>query len=64
MWMEAMNDEYKSLIDNQTWQIVERPKNERIVDNRWVFKIREKPDGSIERFKARLVAVDLHRSMV
>lgn len=55
-WMNAMSEEYESLIKNHTWILVNKPKNESIIDNRWVFKIKENTDGSIERYKARLVA--------
>lgn len=55
-WMAAMKEEYESLVKNNTWKIVERPSDKTVIDNRWVFKIKEKTDGSIDRFKARLVA--------
>lgn len=55
-WMVAMKEEYDSLIQNQTWILVEKPKNETIVDNKWVFKIKKNPDDSVDRYKARLVA--------
>lgn len=51
-----MSDEYKSLIDNNTWILVDKPNNQQLIDNKWVFKVKENPDGSIERYKARLVA--------
>lgn len=54
-WREAMKEEYNSLIKNNTWELVERPPKEVIVDNKWVFKVKEnKNDSTI--FKARLVA--------
>lgn len=55
-WIMAMNNEYESLVKNNTWVLVNRPENQQIIDNKWVFKIKEKPNGQIERFKARLVA--------
>lgn len=54
-WIEAMNDEYSSLIKNKTWMLVNQPINQKVIDNRWVFKIKENPNGTIERYKARLV---------
>lgn len=54
-WKEAMDDEFNSLMENQTWTLVDLPKNRRVIDNKWVYKIKEKPSGEIERYKARLV---------
>ncbi|RWS21908.1 integrase core domain protein-like protein [Leptotrombidium deliense] len=55
-WLQAMNDEMSSLAKNNTWKLVEKPKNINIINNRWVYKIKENTDGSVSRFKARLVA--------
>ena len=55
-WKDAMDSEHSSLIRNKTWSLVSRPKDVNIVGNRWVFKVKRKGDGSIDRFKARLVA--------
>lgn len=54
-WLTAMEDEYNSLIANGTWILVDKPTNQKIIDNKWVFKLKRNTDGSIERFKARLV---------
>lgn len=51
-----MDSEYESLIKNETWQLVEAPKNQNIIDSKWVFKVKEKPNGDVDKFKARLVA--------
>lgn len=54
-WMHAMQEEYDSLLRNNTWELVDRPIGQKVIDNKWVFKLKKNPDGSIERFKARLV---------
>lgn len=54
-WELAMDDEYDSLIKNQTWNLVKPPNDQKVIDNRWVFKLKQHPDGSIDRYKARLV---------
>jgi Reverse transcriptase (RNA-dependent DNA polymerase) len=43
-------------LDNKTWNIVPLPAGKRAIGSRWVFKIKKKSDGSIERYKGRLVA--------
>ncbi|KAJ0872693.1 putative RNA-directed DNA polymerase [Helianthus annuus] len=55
-WVSAMNDEIQALHRNHTWDIVDRPKNRSIVGCKWIYKIKYKSNGEIERFKARLVA--------
>jgi hypothetical protein len=56
LWQEAIQAELKSLQDHGTWKIVPRPEGKHIVSCKWVWRIKTKPDGSIERYKARLVA--------
>lgn len=53
-WMEAMKAEMSSLTDNETWDLVELPAGRNAIGCRWVFKIKQCPDGDV--YKARLVA--------
>uniref|UniRef100_A0A2N9EG31 Integrase catalytic domain-containing protein n=1 Tax=Fagus sylvatica TaxID=28930 RepID=A0A2N9EG31_FAGSY len=55
-WKEAMNEEMKALQKNSTWEVVDLPEGKIPVGCRWVFTIKYKADGTIERCKARLVA--------
>jgi hypothetical protein len=50
-----MDKEYATLLKNETWQLVPRT-GANIIDCKWVYKIKKKPVGSIDRYKARLVA--------
>ncbi|CAK9829680.1 Copia protein [Anthophora retusa] len=43
-------------MENRTWILVPRPKDKKVLTNKWVFKTKIKPDGEIEKYKARLVA--------
>ena len=55
-WESAMNDEFKSLKTNQTWELVPRPSDQNVIGCRWVYKLKRGADGSIVKHKARLVA--------
>jgi hypothetical protein len=55
-WANAMTEEYQSIMKNEVWEIVPRPKNKDVVSSRWLFKIKNVVDGSIEKYKARFVA--------
>ena len=55
-WESALNAEYASLNRHQTWTLVPRPQGVNVVGSRWVFKVKRNSSGSIDRFKARLVA--------
>ena len=54
-WKEATDPEYDSLISNDTWELVPLPEGKNVVGSRWVFKVKPDENGSVERFKARLV---------
>jgi hypothetical protein len=51
-----MDEEYTSLMENQTWILSELPPGKEPVDCKWVLKIKRDERGEIERYKARLVA--------
>ena len=52
----AMNDEHQALLNNGTWHLVPPPRGKNVIGCKWVYKIKRRADGQIERYKARLVA--------
>jgi hypothetical protein len=54
-WADAMTEEYQSIIKNEVWEIVPRPKSKDVVSSKWLFKIKHVVDGSIEKYKATFV---------
>jgi hypothetical protein len=56
VWKDAMLEEYRSILKNNVWDIVSRPKDKSVVSSKWVYKIKHAADGSVEKFKARFVA--------
>ena len=55
-WKNAMSSEYSSLIKNDTLELVPPPNDKNIVGSKWDLKVKIKADGTVDRFKARLVA--------
>ena len=51
-WHDAMHQELTSLHDNQTWRLVPLRADMKAVRNKWVFKIKYKANGEIEKCKA------------
>jgi hypothetical protein len=54
-WLTAMQDEYRALMSNRTWELVPRPPGANIVTGKWLFRHKLKADGTLERYKARWV---------
>jgi len=51
-----MEMEIKALEVNKTWEIMDLPPNKTPIGCKWVYKIKRRANGDIERYKARLVA--------
>ena len=54
-WQEAMRKEFDALESNKTWILTPLPAGKRPISCKWVYKLKYKADGSLERCKARLV---------
>jgi hypothetical protein len=54
-WESAMQEEYNSLLENQTWDLVPLPSRRKLVRCRWVYRTKSTADGQISRYKSRLV---------
>jgi hypothetical protein len=53
-WEQGMKEEMDSLVNNQTWDLVQLPTGKRALQNKWVYKLKEE-DGGKKWYKARLV---------
>jgi len=50
-----MNEEYNSIMKNDTWELTKLPKNKVPIGCKWLYKSKFNVDGSIDKYKARLV---------
>uniref|UniRef100_A0A1J3H956 Retrovirus-related Pol polyprotein from transposon TNT 1-94 n=1 Tax=Noccaea caerulescens TaxID=107243 RepID=A0A1J3H956_NOCCA len=54
-WRLACKEEIDSINKNKTWFLVERSRDMKIIGLKWVFKLKRKADGSVNKYKTRLV---------
>lgn len=55
-WCKAMTNELTTLELNNTWSFIDLPPHKEAIGCKWIFKIKYNYDGTIERYKAQLVA--------
>ena len=51
---EAINSEIESILSNRTWELADLPPENKPLGSKWIFKRKIKPDGTIDKYKARL----------
>ncbi|GKB24442.1 retrovirus-related pol polyprotein from transposon TNT 1-94 [Tanacetum coccineum] len=54
-WKEAIKSEIDSILQNHTWELVDLPPGCKPLGYKWIFKKKVKVDGTIDKYKARLV---------
>jgi hypothetical protein len=52
-WEQSMEEEVNSLKENNTWTLVDRPKDRAVLTGKWVYKHKRGPNGEILRYKSR-----------
>ena len=56
-WQNAMESELQARDENHTWDIVSCPPNVKPIGSKWVYTLKLKSDGSLDRYKAQLVGL-------
>eukprot|EP00253_Pinus_taeda_P019548 PITA_19548 len=60
-WVDAMVEEYDSIVRNSAWEIVPRPEGKSVVGSRWIYKVKQAADRSVEKYKQDLLPKASHR---
>ncbi|XP_039069131.1 uncharacterized mitochondrial protein AtMg00820-like [Hibiscus syriacus] len=55
-WKEAIQADFEALEMNNTWKLVTLPEERKAVCCKWLFRIKRNVDGTLQCYKARLVA--------
>eukprot|EP00253_Pinus_taeda_P019079 PITA_19079 len=56
VWKDGMAEEYESIMNNDVWEVVMKPKGKFVMNSKWLYKIKHGVDGSIKKYKARFMA--------
>ena len=51
-WLEAMEDEMRSMSSNKVWDLEEIPKGAKTLGYKWVYRMKYDSKGNVERYKA------------
>lgn len=60
-WVEAINQELDALELNNTWTVTTLPPGKRPIGCKWIFKTKLNADGTLDKYKARLVILGCHQ---
>ncbi|KAL8099426.1 hypothetical protein AgCh_031889 [Apium graveolens] len=60
-WKATMMEELAALHNTRTWKLVSRTSKMHVIGSKWVFKTKLKPDGTLDRLKARLAEKGYHQ---
>jgi histone deacetylase 1/2 len=55
-WDNAIDEKTAALDANVTWELVALPKDKKTIGCKWVYKVKHNVDGSLTKYKTRLVA--------
>ncbi|GJR98722.1 pol polyprotein [Tanacetum coccineum] len=62
-WKEAIKSEIDSILQNHTWELVDLPPSCKPLGYKWIFKKKMKADGTIDKYKTRLI-IRTHNGLV
>ena len=60
-WKKATEEEFTAFMKNSTWSPMPLPKDRKPIGCKWVFRVKRNLDGSIQKYKAKLVTKGFHQ---
>ncbi|RDX78423.1 hypothetical protein CR513_41306, partial [Mucuna pruriens] len=57
-WLDAMQDEIKSLHDNHNYDLMKLPNGKKVLGNRWIYRVKQQSNYASPRYKVKLVVKD------
>ena len=55
LWAQAMDEEIECIEKNQTWELVDVPKDKYLIRVKWIYKTKKDDDGNVQKHKERMV---------
>ena len=55
VWEQAMDEEIECIEKNQTWELVDVPKDKDVINVKWIYKTKQDADGNVQKHKERMV---------
>jgi hypothetical protein len=55
-YLDSAIEEVHTHLENGTWKLVQLPQGKQAISSQWVFKIKQKSDGTIDKYKGQIIA--------
>jgi len=59
-WRTAMNAQFNALFSNDSWTLIPPKPHFNFIGCKWVYRIKKRVDGTVERYRSKLVAEGFH----
>ena len=60
VWAQAMDEEIECIEKDQTWELVDVPKDKYVISVKWIYKTKQDSDGNVKNHKERISSNRVH----
>ena len=57
VWEQAIDEELECIEKNQTWEMVDVPKDKDVINVKWIYNTKQDGNGNVQKHKERLVPI-------